>query len=134
MNKGKYDSESDSDSDSTTSSSSSSSSSSVSSSESEGEYDVFSELNNKVMIHVVADGNRFKTNIIGLSFFLKKAKITSPDFIKIFKKRLGCGCTILKDAKNGEVLSFQGDQSKHLIEYINTNKIARMDQITLKGV
>lgn len=127
----------DSDSESTTSTDSSSSSSSSSGSRSESsdeEYDIFSELNNKVLVHVVIDGRRFKTNIMGLGFFLKKAKLTSSDFIKIFKKRLGCGCTILKDNKNEEVLSFQGDQSKHIMEYIISNKIARNDQITLKGV
>jgi translation initiation factor 1 len=88
----------------------------------------------KVHLHVKQrNTKKFITSIEGLEPYLEESKIPLKDLMKSLKKKLSCNGNISKSEEAGNIIQFQGDHRKILVDYLIKNKIVDKNNITIHG-
>jgi translation initiation factor 1 len=97
--------------------------------------DIFGDINkqlfsSKVTISVEKrNGKKCITSVTGMANDLDLKKILS-----YLKKTYNCNGSIIKDEKNGEVMSFSGDQKENIYNFLIKEEIYKNEDIIIKGV
>merc|ERR1711981_802547 len=86
---------------------------------------------NKGYVHLriqQRNGRKSLTTCQGLADDLDIKRI-----LKAIKKNFNCNGTIVKDVNDAEVIQLQGDQRKHVFDFLTKEKICETSEIKIHG-
>lgn len=84
------------------------------------------ETDKKVYIKSFKEKGKYKTEVIGLNYYLKQVDL--DDFCKEVKKKLGCDCN-KKNEKDKQILIFSGDHVEWLTSRLTEKNIVSKENI-----
>lgn len=85
------------------------------------------ELEKKIYIKSRKEGNKLKTDVLGVNHFLNNNDIKS--FIKKVKKKLGCGDGSIKQEDGNTIIIFSGNHVESIKNIIIEQKITDISKI-----
>uniref|UniRef100_A0A3Q2X9I5 Eukaryotic translation initiation factor 1 n=1 Tax=Hippocampus comes TaxID=109280 RepID=A0A3Q2X9I5_HIPCM len=72
------------------------------------------------------NGRKTLPNVQGIAYDKKK-------LVKAFKKKFACNGTVIEHPEYGEVIQLQGDQRKHICQFLIEIDLAKEEQLKVHG-
>lgn len=85
------------------------------------------ELEKKIFLKCFKDGNKLKTHVIGINYFISKDDL--KPFIKTIKKKLGCGGGSVLQENGITTIIFSGNQIDNIKNIIISKDITTSSNI-----